>query len=432
MGRGKLALELISKEKSRKITFEKRKKGLIKKAKEFSILCGVDTCMIIYGTPAISDRPEEPEIWPPDAQEVQRIIQRYRNEGIDCRMKRSVGLPDFFVNRKKKLDLELAKARSAVWEAKYPVSDDLIAGFSEEQLRSLLMALGNRLESAKKRLAALKEKEAAAPWTTTNNIINTTPVLAAGFDLDPSNFRQNALGHSFYLHGTTAGLCYDYEPMAIDMKLPVPYEYEPPRYTPNMPLLPNPNPPPVFELPHQLSTGFCSSSSSNSNSILHHQSKLARHEADGLVQSGGNGIEQVSHLDAHQLLRGSNFHHHNHYHHYTSLNYQVQNQNCFSSSGTGHPEYSAVGGLPGIHEQQETCGELGSVNVAYFSEPTSSGTYYDGPEMKQLLPVPAPGRVHHHQFQFGMMNVKTDQSPSPVQMQVSHPAPFNHQFHDTN
>ncbi|OWM91274.1 hypothetical protein CDL15_Pgr000218 [Punica granatum] len=70
MGRGTLALELIGKEKSRRVTFEKGKSSLLKKAKEFSILCGVDTCVLIYGTPAISDRLDVLEIWPPNPDEV--------------------------------------------------------------------------------------------------------------------------------------------------------------------------------------------------------------------------------------------------------------------------------------------------------------------------------------------------------------------------
>ncbi|OWM69475.1 hypothetical protein CDL15_Pgr013936 [Punica granatum] len=72
MGRGRLALKLIGKEKSRRVTFEKRKSSLLKKVNEFSILCGV----IIYGTPTINDRPDVPKICPPNPDEVARIIDR--------------------------------------------------------------------------------------------------------------------------------------------------------------------------------------------------------------------------------------------------------------------------------------------------------------------------------------------------------------------
>ncbi|KAJ0551569.1 putative transcription factor MADS-type1 family [Helianthus annuus] len=59
MGRAKLKMELIAKEKTRNTTYHKRKQGIIKKANEFSILCDVDTSIIIF--PPNSN---EPEIWP--------------------------------------------------------------------------------------------------------------------------------------------------------------------------------------------------------------------------------------------------------------------------------------------------------------------------------------------------------------------------------
>ncbi|KAF8011137.1 hypothetical protein BT93_J1682 [Corymbia citriodora subsp. variegata] len=138
MGRGKLALELIPKEKARRITYEKRKKGLMKKAQEFTTLCGVDTCMIIYG-PAGSATTSEPEVWPASPEKVKLVIERYRSEGADRRAKRTIGLPEFFANRKRKVDSELAKARLANWEAK------------------LLGSLGHKLEVAKARLTVMKE-----------------------------------------------------------------------------------------------------------------------------------------------------------------------------------------------------------------------------------------------------------------------------------
>ncbi|CAN1192955.1 MADS-box transcription factor PHERES 2 [Linum perenne] len=48
MGRTKVQHELISNEISRKITFKKRKIGLLKKLKEIMTLCGVIACGIIF------------------------------------------------------------------------------------------------------------------------------------------------------------------------------------------------------------------------------------------------------------------------------------------------------------------------------------------------------------------------------------------------
>ncbi|OWM84641.1 MADS-box transcription factor PHERES 2-like [Punica granatum] len=155
MGRGKLALEFITKDRSRKTTFEKRKKGLVKKAEEFSILCGVDTCMIIYNPDDSSGRGIT--IWPQDPERVKQVIDRYLNEGVDRRNRRAMGLTEFYMGRKRKADNELAKIRSANWAAKYPYSEEPLNGLSLDQLQTVLSMLGMKLENAKKRLLAAKE-----------------------------------------------------------------------------------------------------------------------------------------------------------------------------------------------------------------------------------------------------------------------------------
>ncbi|KAF8026849.1 hypothetical protein BT93_F3365 [Corymbia citriodora subsp. variegata] len=169
MGRAKLKLELIPNARSRRVTFEKRKKGLMKKAEEFKILCGVDTCVIINPMGMSIDGQVEPETWP-DRKEVERIICRYQSEAADCRAKHATGLCEFFTSQKKKIDAELANARRANWEAKYPVSVEVLKDLSEPQLRSVLSAVGDRLEKEKTRLATKKEKrraemEAPSDWS---------------------------------------------------------------------------------------------------------------------------------------------------------------------------------------------------------------------------------------------------------------------------
>ncbi|KAF8026847.1 hypothetical protein BT93_F3363 [Corymbia citriodora subsp. variegata] len=194
MGRAKLKLELIPNARSRRVTFEKRKKGLMKKAEEFKILCGVDTCVIIDPMGMSSDRQVEPETWP-DRKEVERIICRYQSEAADCRAKHATGLREFFTSQKKKIDAELAKARRANWEAIYPVSVEVLKDLSEPQLRSVLSAVGDRLEKEKTWLATTKEKrraemEAPSDWSGVD-----LHASKAGFQQDrvveaglPSNF----------------------------------------------------------------------------------------------------------------------------------------------------------------------------------------------------------------------------------------------------
>ena len=50
MGRNKIAIQKIENEKLRNIAYFKRKKGLLKKAMELSILCDADILLGIYPT----------------------------------------------------------------------------------------------------------------------------------------------------------------------------------------------------------------------------------------------------------------------------------------------------------------------------------------------------------------------------------------------
>ncbi|EXB28439.1 Floral homeotic protein PMADS 2 [Morus notabilis] len=49
MGRGKIEIKRIENSNNRSVTYSKRKKGIIKKAQEISILCDAKVSLIIYG-----------------------------------------------------------------------------------------------------------------------------------------------------------------------------------------------------------------------------------------------------------------------------------------------------------------------------------------------------------------------------------------------
>jgi len=50
MGRGKIVIQRIDNCTSRQVTFSKRRKGLIKKAKELAILCDAQVGLVIFSS----------------------------------------------------------------------------------------------------------------------------------------------------------------------------------------------------------------------------------------------------------------------------------------------------------------------------------------------------------------------------------------------
>ncbi|KAK3414091.1 hypothetical protein EUGRSUZ_I02600 [Eucalyptus grandis] len=50
MGRGKIVIRRIDNTTSRQVTFSKRRSGLLKKARELSILCDAEVGLIIFSS----------------------------------------------------------------------------------------------------------------------------------------------------------------------------------------------------------------------------------------------------------------------------------------------------------------------------------------------------------------------------------------------
>lgn len=106
MGRGKIPMDLIEKEKARKTTFQKRKNGLMKKVYEFATLCSVDVGVIIFASKFL----DEPEIWPQDPRDFKRVIQKYMNTTSDRRPK-VYDVEEYFSERMKKIEGEISKVQ---------------------------------------------------------------------------------------------------------------------------------------------------------------------------------------------------------------------------------------------------------------------------------------------------------------------------------
>ncbi|KAJ9709879.1 hypothetical protein PVL29_001385 [Vitis rotundifolia] len=73
MGRKKVELKRIEDKSSRQVTFSKRRNGLIKKARELSVLCDVDVAVLVF-----SSRGKLYEY----ANGNSRIVERFISSGI--------------------------------------------------------------------------------------------------------------------------------------------------------------------------------------------------------------------------------------------------------------------------------------------------------------------------------------------------------------
>lgn len=151
MGRAKLKMELIEKQKSRAQTLKKRKECLTKKLHELSTLCGVPACMIVYDPSTNSS-----EIWPHDSADVRRLIDGYDARSKELGGVRSYGLPDFFNERQKQIEADLLKLRKRNLQAKFPTWHDSLCFMDESQLRNFAAALRAKAAGVRSRIDFFK------------------------------------------------------------------------------------------------------------------------------------------------------------------------------------------------------------------------------------------------------------------------------------
>lgn len=73
MARNKVKLAWIANDANRRSTLKKRRKGLMKKVRELSILCGVEACVVVYDP----QEPHHPAAWPSNG-EAMRMLTRFK------------------------------------------------------------------------------------------------------------------------------------------------------------------------------------------------------------------------------------------------------------------------------------------------------------------------------------------------------------------
>ena len=100
-----MKLAFICNDTTRKITYNKRKKSIIKKIRELTTLCDIPACAIIS-----SPFDSQPEVWP-NLEGAMNVIDRNKNSAV-IKENRNVNQETFIMQR-------IAKARNQLRKLKY-------------------------------------------------------------------------------------------------------------------------------------------------------------------------------------------------------------------------------------------------------------------------------------------------------------------------
>ncbi|KAI3995524.1 hypothetical protein MKX01_029223 [Papaver californicum] len=106
MARKKVQLAYIADASARRVTFNKRRRGLLKKVSELSTLCGVNACAILYGPYDL-----QPYVWPSQPQ-AHRVLMRFKSfPAIDQyrNVNKQLNQESFIRNRIQKINEQLKR-----------------------------------------------------------------------------------------------------------------------------------------------------------------------------------------------------------------------------------------------------------------------------------------------------------------------------------
>ncbi|KAL3820541.1 hypothetical protein ACJIZ3_006446 [Penstemon smallii] len=106
MTRRKVTLKFMSNNSERKISFKKRKKGIIKKVDELNTLCGVDACAVIY-----SQYESQPVVWS-SPEGTTTMLSRYEELPEMEKTKKPVNQETFTLQRIEKMKDQLCRVQT--------------------------------------------------------------------------------------------------------------------------------------------------------------------------------------------------------------------------------------------------------------------------------------------------------------------------------
>lgn len=153
-----MKLAFITDDSARRRSFKKRMKGLNKKLKELTVLCGIDACAIVY-----NPYEPQPEVWP-NCLGVQQMLDEFLRMPPKDQFRKMVNQDSYICERIKKTDEELKKKIKENWEVKMTavmyqclIGKVSLANLSTTNLNDLGLLIDHKLSEIDSMLESLKK-----------------------------------------------------------------------------------------------------------------------------------------------------------------------------------------------------------------------------------------------------------------------------------
>ncbi|KAF4354986.1 hypothetical protein G4B88_008461 [Cannabis sativa] len=200
MTRKKVKLAYINNDSSRKATYKKRKKGLMKKVSELSTLCGVDACAIIY-----SPYDTQPEVYPSSAG-VHRIVTKFKKMPEIEQSKKMVNQETFLKQKISKVSEQVKKLKKENRDKEMNrllygnLSGKMnLQGLTVTDLNDLTWLIDQNLKDINKRMEKIAKDTKSARMAAAAAAAATVPPLMNGevkVNVAANSAATNINGHS--------------------------------------------------------------------------------------------------------------------------------------------------------------------------------------------------------------------------------------------
>ncbi|XP_072996737.1 agamous-like MADS-box protein AGL80 [Typha latifolia] len=159
MARKRVKLAWIMNDSTRRTTLKKRKKSLMKKVREISILCGVQACAVVY-----SPHDSQPEVWPTPPDVAKRILKRFKSKPEFEQTRKMMNQETFLRERVAKMTVQLhrlardnreAEIRALVLEG---LAGRGFEGVGLEDATSVMWLIESKLKEIEKKIEEERKK----------------------------------------------------------------------------------------------------------------------------------------------------------------------------------------------------------------------------------------------------------------------------------